>query len=60
MLIVTIVVFFVCWTPILLFNLLAAFGQLGEGDLWGTAAGSKHVKTVFSLMAYANRCGLSD
>ena len=54
MLILIMLVFFICWAPILIFNLLAAFGLLGPDNM-GTGDITKHIKTVFSLMAYLNR-----
>ena len=53
-LILIMLVFFICWAPILVFNLLAAFGVLGQDNM-GTGDTTKHLKTVFSLMAYLNR-----
>ena len=55
MLILIMLVFFICWAPILIFNLLAAFSLLGPDNM-GTGDTTKHLKTVFSLMAYLNRC----
>jgi hypothetical protein len=51
MLIVIIVIFIICWTPYLTFNLLQAFGVVGV-QLHGF---TKHAKTTFTLMAYLNR-----
>ena len=56
MLILIMFLFLLCWAPILVFNLLAAFDVLGEGNYGGTASNTKHVKTFFSLLSYANRC----
>ena len=58
MLILIMLVFFICWAPILIFNLLAAFSLLGPDNM-GTGDTTKHLKTVFSLMAYLNRCYFS-
>ena len=53
MLIFIVVLFVVCWGPLLAFNVLQSFGLLGtQGLLFGT---EKHLKTTFSLMAYFNR-----
>ena len=58
MLILIMFLFFLCWAPILIFNVLAAFDILGEGNYGGTASSTKHIKTFFSLLSYTNRCGL--
>ena len=55
MLIGVVTVYIVCWAPLLTFNLLQSFGVIDE-FLLGT---TKHLKTVFSLMAYFNRSVLS-
>ena len=55
MLILIMSLFFLCWAPILIFNVLAAFDILGEGNYGGTAIDTKHIKTFFSLLSYANR-----
>ena len=54
MLILIMLLFFTCWSPILIFNVLGAFDLLGEGNT-GTAAHTKHIKTAFSLLSYSNR-----
>ena len=54
MLILIMLLFFTCWAPILIFNVLGAFDLLGEGNT-GTAANTKHIKTAFSLLSYSNR-----
>ena len=54
MLIMIMLLFFLCWAPILIFNLVASLDLLGE-DNKGTAATTKHIKTYFSLISYANR-----
>ena len=54
MLILIMTVFFLCWTPILTYNLLAAFEMLGSGNS-GTGS-TKHIKTTFSLCSYLNSC----
>ena len=59
MLILIMFLFFLCWAPILIFNVLAAFDILGEGNFGGTAISTKHIKTFFSLLSYANRSALS-
>lgn len=58
MLILIMFLFFLCWAPILVFNVLAAFDILGEGNYGGTASSTKHIKTVFSLLSYTNRSDL--
>ena len=68
MLILIMAVFFLCWTPILTYNLLAAFELLGAGNSFtpsiaiisfsgnsGTGS-TKHIKTTFSLCSYLNSC----
>ena len=60
MLILIMFLFLLCWAPILVFNLLAAFDVLGEGNYGGTASNTKHVKTFFSLLSYANRYKLVE
>ena len=54
MLILIMLLFFTCWAPILIFNVLASFDMLGEGNT-GTATNTKHIKTAFSLLSYSNR-----
>jgi len=54
MLILIMAVFFLCWTPILTYNTLAAFELLGFGNS-GTGR-TKHLKTTFSLLSYLNSC----
>ena len=51
MLVSIVVVFMFCWTPLLVFNVLQAFGAISL-QIGGAA---KHVKTAFSLLAYFNR-----
>jgi hypothetical protein len=51
MLISIVVTFVICWGPLLIFNVLQAFGYIGN-YLLGT---EKHVKSIFSLLAYFNR-----
>jgi len=54
MLILIMAVFFLCWTPILTYNLLAGFELMGQGN-FGTGS-TKHLKTTFSLISYLNSC----
>lgn len=52
MLIIIVLLFAVCWGPILLDNVLVAFGlvdQLHMGDLM-------YMRIAFNLMSYANSC----
>jgi len=52
MLIVVVIIFVLCWTPILVINVLTAFGimpTLNYGHL-------KAIKTTFHLFSYANSC----
>ena len=58
MLILIMSLFFLCWAPILIFNVLAAFDILGEGNYGGTASNTKTFKTIFSLLSYTNRSGV--
>jgi len=51
MLISIVILFIVCWAPILVFNVLQSFGVI-DFNLIGT---NKYAKTTFSLMAYFNR-----
>lgn len=51
MLVLIVVVFIVCWAPILILDLLTAFHVLQE-HATGTL---KHIKTTFHLMSYFNR-----
>ena len=55
MLILIMLLFFTCWAPLLIFNVLAAYGHLGPGNTAGTDFHTKDYKTVFSLLAYFNR-----
>lgn len=52
MLIVVVIVFVICWTPILVINVLTAFGVL-ERLNYGYMKG---VKTAFHLLSYFNSC----
>jgi hypothetical protein len=54
MLILIMAVFFLCWTPILTYDLLASFELLGAGNS-GTGS-TKHLKTSLSLLSYFNSC----
>lgn len=52
MLIVVVVIFIICWTPILVINVLIAFGiipKLNYGYM-------KAIKTAFHLFSYSNSC----
>lgn len=51
MLISIVVVYIVCWGPLLTFNVLQSFGYI-HNFLLGA---EKHLKTTFSIMAYFNR-----
>ena len=51
MLIFVVLLYVVCWGPLLIFNVLQSFGHIGN-YLLGV---EKHLKTAFSLMAYFNR-----
>ena len=52
MLISIVVVYIICWAPLLTFNLIQSFGYI-DTHLMAT---EKHLKTAFSLMAYVNSC----
>ena len=54
MLILIMLLFFLCWSPILTFNLLASFELLGADNM-GTSTTTKNLKTAFSLLSYSNR-----
>lgn len=51
MLVLIVVIFIVCWAPILILDLLTAFHVFQE-HATGTL---KHIKTTFHLMSYFNR-----
>ena len=51
MLVMVVTVFILCWTPILIFEVLQAYSVIGA-QVFGEV---KHIKTVFSLLAYVNR-----
>ncbi len=51
MLIAIVVTYVICWGPLLIFNVLQAFGYIGDFLL----GFEKHTKTAISLMAYFNR-----
>ena len=51
MLISIVLTYIVCWSPLLVFNVLQSFGYINAFLL----GGAKHAKTVFSLLAYFNR-----
>ena len=46
-----VIVFILCWTPILIFEVLQSFGIIGT-QIFGIV---KHTKTVLSLLSYFNR-----
>merc|ERR1712227_796374 len=52
MLIMVVLIFIICWTPLLMFNILQSF-QMIPTQLFGFL---KHLKTTFSLLAYSNSC----
>uniref|UniRef100_A0A1B6HDW7 G-protein coupled receptors family 1 profile domain-containing protein n=3 Tax=Homalodisca TaxID=139475 RepID=A0A1B6HDW7_9HEMI len=52
MLVLIVVVFVVCWAPILILDVLTAFQVLEE---YSTGF-LKHVRTTFHLMSYFNSC----
>lgn len=51
MLVAVVVLFVICWGPILVDNMLTAYGYLPRVKV-GTY---KHLNTAFQLMAYFNR-----
>lgn len=55
MLISIVITFVICWCPILIFNVLHAFGTV-EQFMGGLGGWEKHLKSIFSLMAYLNSC----
>jgi len=52
MLAMVVLVFLLCWSPILVFELLQSFDIVH----WWITGGLKHAKTCFSLLAYFNSC----
>ena len=52
MLAMVVIVFILCWSPILIFEALQAFDVIH----WWITGSLKHAKTCFSLLAYFNRC----
>ena len=52
MLVIVIVLFAVCWGPVLIDNVLKAFGVV---DRYNYGA-IKHLRQVFALLSYANSC----
>ena len=73
MLILIMLLFFICWAPILIFNMLAAFGMLGyeefhdngnkrgyENNFAGTSPYTKTYKTIFSFLSYINRSAVRN
>lgn len=52
MLIIVVVLFALCWGPILINNVLVAFGILNDIHMGFL----KPMRTAFSLMSYANSC----
>ncbi|XP_054287823.1 QRFP-like peptide receptor [Macrosteles quadrilineatus] len=52
MLVLIVVMFVVCWGPIIVLDLLTAYHVVPEH----AAGTTKHVRTVFHLMAYLNSC----
>ena len=53
MLISIVLTFIICWAPLLIFNVLHAFAVVAP-DGWHNSS-SKHLKSIFSLLAYCNR-----
>ena len=51
MLVIVVLIFIACWTPLLVFNVLQSFDIIPP-QLFGIL---KHLKTTFSLTAYFNR-----
>ena len=51
MLISIVITFVICWGPLLIFNVLQSFEIVGN-FLIGM---EKHLKSIFSLLAYFNR-----
>ena len=51
MLALVVIVFILCWSPILIFEALQAFDVIH----WWITGRLKHAKTCFSLLAYFNR-----
>lgn len=52
MLVAIVIVFVVCWTPLLIINVCQSFSVINlQIQGW-----QKHCKTVSSLLAYLNRC----
>ena len=51
MLIIVVIVFILCWTPILIFEVLQSFDIIGT-QLFGCL---KHIKTFLCLLSYMNR-----
>jgi len=56
MLISIVVVYILCWSPLLCFNVAQAFGAI-PATLMGVY---KHLKTIFSLLAYFNRSDMHE
>ncbi|XP_068084362.1 pyroglutamylated RF-amide peptide receptor-like [Anabrus simplex] len=52
MLVAVVVLFVICWAPLLIYNVIKAYGFI-PNNAPGTA---KHVGTAFHLMAYFNSC----
>lgn len=52
MLVAVVVVFIICWAPILINNILVAFGILPELSI----PPFKYMREAFHLMSYANSC----
>jgi len=52
MLVMVVTVFILCWSPILVFEVLQAYSIIGA-QVFGEV---KHIKTFFSLLAYVNSC----
>ena len=51
MLVMVVTVFILCWTPILIFEVLQAYDII-DIQMFGSI---KHTKTIFNLLAYFNR-----
>ena len=52
MLVAVVVLFVICWAPLLILNVLYAYKVL---DKYNPEEGNKNIHSTFTVMAYSNR-----
>ena len=52
MLVAVVVLFVICWAPLLILNVLYAYDAVSK---YSTDGGNKNIQSAFTVMAYSNR-----